>query len=68
MDKEVTPTEAFLHFLGNCPKPVPADVHEAKYAMQGKRTYKLGDRRIKTLLEKYAPERYEFMDVVIIKE
>lgn len=39
-----------------------------QYAMQGKRTYKLGERRIKTLLERYAPDTYEFRDVVIIKE
>lgn len=68
MDKQVTPLEAFVHFLETHEGGFAKEVLEAKYAMQGKRDYKLGDKRIKTILEKYAPDRYEFRGVVIIHE
>ncbi len=68
MSRTVTPIQAFEHFLENVQHPIEGEIYEAKYAMQGKRPYKLGDKRIKTLLEKYAPDKYEFRDVVIIKE
>jgi hypothetical protein len=45
---------------------VPKDVQEAQYAHAGKRRHPLGDVRIRALLRKYAPERYEFRAVVIL--
>lgn len=68
MNRTVTPLQAFQHFLEKCTSPIEGEIQEAKYAMQGKRPYKLGERRIKTLLERYAPDTYEFRGVVIIKE
>ena len=68
MDIEATYLDAFRHFLENWTGRVPKDVQEAKYAMDGKRRHGLGDKRIRSLLEKYAPERYEFRDIVIIHE
>lgn len=47
---------------------IPADVQEAKYAAAGDRRYSLGEKRIKNLLTKYAPDRYEFRSVVILKD
>lgn len=46
---------------------IPADVQEAKYAFEGKRRYGLGEKRIKALLTKYAPDRYDFLEFVILK-
>ena len=68
MDTVTTHAEAFRHFLANWKGRIPKDVQEAKYAMEGKRRHGLGEKRIRHLLEKYAPERYEFRDVVIIHE
>ena len=68
MDIQVTPIQAFQHFINSIDGPIPKDVQEAKYAMEGKRRYGLGDKRIKSILEKYAPDRYEFRGVVIIHE
>ena len=47
---------------------IPKDIQEAKYAAAGYRPYGLGEKRIKSLLTKYAPERYEFRESVILKE
>lgn len=47
---------------------IPADVQEAKYAAAGERRYLLGEKRIKNLLSKYAPERYRFEERVILIE
>lgn len=65
MDLSFSPAAAFRHFLENIPAPVPGEVQEAKYALEGKRKHGLGVRRIRRLLEKYAPGKYEFREVVI---
>lgn len=46
---------------------IPKQVQEAQYAYTGKRRYGLGEKRIRALLERYAPERYEFRTAVILK-
>ncbi len=69
MSKTVTPLQAFQHFLKHCPKPIPKRVQEAKYCMMGKRDgYSLTEARIKNILTTYAPDKYEFRDVVLILE
>ena len=45
---------------------MPKDIQEAKYAASGERRYGLGDKRIKNLLTKYAPDRYRFEERVIL--
>ncbi len=47
---------------------IPKDVQEAKYAAEGLRPSRLGEKRIKNLLRKYAPDRYEFREGVILHE
>lgn len=59
-EKHLTPLEAFQHFLKNYTGKKGSDIYEAVYAMQGRRTHGLGVRRIRSLLEKYAPGVYEF--------
>lgn len=49
-------------------KAIPKDVQEAKYANEGLRKHGLGEKRIKNILTKYAPGRYEFRESVILKE
>lgn len=76
MEKQLSPKEAFLDFLqwmqerksAGIISAIPKDVQEAKYANEGQRQYPLGEKRIKTLLGKYAPDRYEFRGIVILKE
>lgn len=48
-------------------RAIPKDIQEAQYAKEGKRRHGLGEKRIKNLLTKYAPERYEFREAVILK-
>lgn len=67
MELKFTPTEAFLHFLKNYTGPMYPELYEAKYAAEGKRKHPLGTDRAKRLLEKYAPGKYEFREVVIFK-
>lgn len=45
---------------------IPKDVQEAHYANTGRRKHPLGKRRIRALLTKYAPARYEFRTAVIL--
>lgn len=47
---------------------IPKDVQEAKYADAARRRYGLGDRRIKSLLTKHAPDRYRFEERIILIE
>lgn len=47
---------------------IPKDVQEAKYAKEGLRRHGLGDKRIKSILTKYAPGRYTFSEIVTINE
>ena len=47
---------------------MPKDIQEAKYAASGERRYGLGEKRIKNLLPKYAPDRYRFEERVILVE
>ena len=71
MDLQFTPAEAFRHFLDNyqpADGKVPKEIQEAKYTLEGKRTYSLGARRIKRLLDEYAPGKYEFREVVVFHE
>jgi hypothetical protein len=61
-----TPADAFRHFLENWKYGAkPGEVQEAKYALEGKRKHPPGARRIKRLLDKYAPGKYEFKGVVV---
>lgn len=68
MDFQFTPAAAFLHFLENYKGEMSRDLYEAKYTAQGLRKHPLGARRIKRLLEKYAPGKYEFREVVIFHD
>ena len=63
-----TPQEAFRHFLDNHQGPKEKEVQEAKYALDGLRKYPPGPRRIKRLLDKYAPGKYEFTEVVVFDD
>lgn len=65
MDLTFTPEGAFRHFLENLEGAIPKEIQEAKYALEGKRKHPLGFKRIRRLLEKYAPGKYEFREVVI---
>ncbi len=74
MEKAFTHTEAWEDFCawmksrqaaGEFAR-MPADVQEAKYAAAGERRYCLGEKRIKNLLNKYAPNRYRFEERVIL--
>lgn len=47
---------------------LPGDVQEANYAYLGRRKSRLGDSRIKMLLNKYAPDRYEFKGGFILHD
>ncbi len=66
MDKHLTPAEAWEDFYAWMQSRknnkefarMPADVQEANYTYKGDRDYRLGERRIANLLEKYAPGRY----------
>ena len=68
MDLTFSPPDAFRHFLDNWKGAIPKEIQEAKYALEGKRTHGLGGKRIKRLLEQYAPGKYEFKEVVIFHE
>ena len=76
MDKHLTPAEAWADFLQHMEQRknngeisrIPKDVQEGKYAAEGLRRHGLGEKRIKRLLEKYAPERYEFRGVFILHD
>lgn len=76
MDKVLTHKEAWADFCqwldsrkaaGDIAR-IPKDVQEAKYADGGLRPHRLGEKRIKSLLRKYAPGRYEFRESVILHE
>jgi hypothetical protein len=73
MEHTLTPLEAWdnfvEHVIPTLPKPIPREIQHARYSREGRGTYKpLGKDRIKRLLEKYAPGRYEFREVVILHE
>ena len=68
MDLQFTPTDAFRHFLNNYKGEMNSELYEAKYTLEGRRGYSLGPRRIKRLLDKYAPGKYEFRETVIFHE
>lgn len=68
MDLHFTPEQAFRHFLENHEGAKDKEIQEAKYTLEGKRKHALGVRRIKRLLDKYAPGRYEFREVVIFHQ
>lgn len=76
MEKALTHKEAWADFCrwldsskaaGEIAR-IPKDVQEARYADSGLRPHGLGEKRIKSLLTKYAPDRYEFRESVILKE
>lgn len=75
MEKLVTFQEAWEHFYnwmqerrrGGEIDRLPADVQEANYAYQGKRRARLGEHRIKALLEKYGNGRYKIVEGVILQ-
>jgi hypothetical protein len=76
MEKQLTHMEAWHDFYrwmesrrdaGDIPR-IPKDVQEAKYAASGDRKHGLGQKRIKNLLTKYAMDRYEFRESVILHE
>ena len=68
MDLQFTPLQAFLHFLENYTGQMNPELYEAKYTAQGLRKHPIGAKRIKRLLDKYAPGKYEFREVVIFHE
>lgn len=74
MEKTLTHMEAWQDFLtwmearrdaGEIDR-IPKDVQEAKYAATGQRRHGLGEKRIKNLLLKYAGDRYEFRESIIL--
>lgn len=76
MKKDLTHMEAWQDFYEWMEKrreageinAIPKDVQEAKYTAEGLRQYPLGDKRIKSLLTKYAASRYTFTEKVTINE
>jgi len=46
---------------------IPKDVQEAHYANTGRRKHGLGEKRIRSLLTKYAAARYEFRTGVVLR-
>jgi len=81
MERQATPMEAwedFYRWISEQSKRIPKEVQQAKYdrdnagkpIVSGKRKFRagLGETRIRRLIEKYAPERYQFLTTVIIKE
>lgn len=68
MDLQFTPEGAFRHFLENYKGKKDRDIYEAKYTLDNGRPYPLGVRRIRRILEKHAPGKYEFQEVVTFHE
>ena len=77
MNKEVTPLAAFGDFLEWIKQPAQAgrwsDITREQKQYIGKavidaRAGRLGTARIKTILTRHAPERYEILTSIIIKE
>ena len=74
MDKVITPNEAwddFFVWIKTQPAWAEMSLRDKQYIYKAN-THRLQgwviDRRIKTILEKHAPARYEFRGVVIIHE
>lgn len=61
MEKQLTPAEAWTDFeetvVPSIVRPLPAEIYRA---VSHRRTGKLGTRRIRRLLEKYAPTKYSW--------
>jgi hypothetical protein len=73
MDRTLTPLEAWDDFVSvvvpTLPKPIPLEIQHARYARHRRGTFDaLGSKRIKRLLEKYAPDRYTFQEAVIVHD
>ena len=47
---------------------IPKDVQEAQYAYTGRRANPLGNKRIRSLIEKYGEGRYQIREGVILPE
>jgi hypothetical protein len=69
MERTLTLREAFIDFLGNLPADLTrAQRNEIMQALRDQKIDRLGDRRIKRLLEEYGRGRYEVREVVIVHE
>ena len=77
MDKETTPLAAWADFYAwvrqqpkwrKMTKQERKRIYDADADSRGTRKQSLGVSRIRKILEEYAPDRYEFRDVVVIKE
>lgn len=78
MEKQLSPEQAFDDFLiwvhdsgiwSTLDKKERNRIITARRDRKEKRgDFRLGHRRIKSLLTKYAPDRYEFREAVIIHE
>lgn len=77
MEKTLTIREAWADFyewaktnkiLTGLPKAERRRVYDAQADYLGSRGQKLGNERIKDIIEKYAPERYRFEQRVILIE
>lgn len=74
MDKVITPNEAwddFFVWIKTQPAWAAMALKDKQYIYRANSDRAKGwviDRRIKTILEKHAPARYEFRGVVIIHE
>ena len=71
--KELTTIEAWEHFWGEIKTSpewpeIPREEKQYLYkAAKAAREGRLGERRIISLLNRYAPGRYEFRQVVVLK-
>lgn len=74
MEKLLTPLEAwgtFWPWIRSQPEWAQLSRQQRQYlykAVKAAREGNLGAARIKSLLTKYAPERYEFRETVILKQ
>ena len=77
MEKQLTPAEAFADFLIWVKASGKWDslttehrnrIITARRDSEGKRGLALGVARIRSILNDYAPDRYEFRETVILKD
>lgn len=69
MDRTLTLHEALDDLLQNIPPDVTrAEKNEIRQAKRDQALGRLGDRRIRRLLEKYGRGRYEIREVVIVHD
>ncbi len=77
MEKELSPLDAWHDFYawarlqpfwGNLEEVEKARMYERNASAKGQRRYPLRAETIRRILTRYAPERYEFRERVILKD